>query len=188
MRPMARRSGCAPFLRRPQKKPAPRACCRISIRLQRWEISQPGNVLRVFERGGEKKPELGIPSPEEDSGAPDIKLSDRGFGTELRHRPGLLGIAENASARSSVEFSGDQRAARRLPRQRLLRMPRHLRQRPLGRNTQRSMRSMATTAPASASTRPSTSPSRAIRCSMSSPKPFHRVNAWSAMCTPAPTW
>ena len=29
--------------------------------LQRWEISQPGNVLRVFERGGEKKPEIGNP-------------------------------------------------------------------------------------------------------------------------------
>src|SRR5262249_31757624 len=26
--------------------------------LNRWEISQPGNVLRVFERGGRKKPEL----------------------------------------------------------------------------------------------------------------------------------
>ena len=33
--------------------------------LQRWEISQPGNVLRAFERGGEKKSELGIPDPDE---------------------------------------------------------------------------------------------------------------------------
>lgn len=33
--------------------------------IERWEISQPGNVLRVFERGGEKKPEVGIPSLDE---------------------------------------------------------------------------------------------------------------------------
>ena len=31
--------------------------------LQRWEISQPGNVLRVFERGGKGKPEVGNPAP-----------------------------------------------------------------------------------------------------------------------------
>src|SRR5262249_26080029 len=29
--------------------------------LDRWEISQPGNVLRVFERGGRKRAELGNP-------------------------------------------------------------------------------------------------------------------------------
>src|SRR5262249_48086497 len=48
--------------------------------LNRWEISQPGNVLRVFERGGAKKPELGNPNREEDPGKPDDKLSERGFG------------------------------------------------------------------------------------------------------------
>src|SRR5580704_3743647 len=52
--------------------------------LLRWEISQPGNILRVFERGGERKPELGNPNREENPGKPDAKLSDRGFGTELR--------------------------------------------------------------------------------------------------------
>src|SRR2546425_673242 len=34
--------------------------------LYRWEISQPGNVLRVFERGGRKKAEIGNPRREED--------------------------------------------------------------------------------------------------------------------------
>jgi hypothetical protein len=58
--------------------------------LLRWEISQPGNVLRVFERGGEKKAELGNPNREEDPGKPDAKLSDRGFGTELRTDPVFL--------------------------------------------------------------------------------------------------
>jgi hypothetical protein len=60
--------------------------------LERWEISQPGNVLRVFERGGEKKSEIGNPGREEESGRPDDKLSDRGFGTELRTDPVFLGL------------------------------------------------------------------------------------------------
>jgi hypothetical protein len=60
--------------------------------LYRWEISQPGNVLRVFERGGQKKAEIGNPSPEEEPGKPDDKLSDRGFGTELRTDPVFLGL------------------------------------------------------------------------------------------------
>jgi hypothetical protein len=60
--------------------------------LYRWEISQPGNVLRVFERGGRKKGELGNPMPDEDPGKPDDQLSDRGFGTELRTDPVFLGL------------------------------------------------------------------------------------------------
>jgi hypothetical protein len=60
--------------------------------LQRWEVSQPGNVLRVFERGGGKRAETGNPKPEEESGRPDAKLSDRGFGTLLRTDPVFLGL------------------------------------------------------------------------------------------------
>jgi hypothetical protein len=60
--------------------------------LFRWESSQPANVLRVFERGGRKKPEIGNPDREEEPGRPDDKLSDRGFGTELRTDPVFLGL------------------------------------------------------------------------------------------------
>ncbi len=60
--------------------------------IQRWEVSQPGNVLRVFERGGEKKPEVGIPNLEEEPGKPDVKLGERGFGTLLRTDPTFLGL------------------------------------------------------------------------------------------------
>src|SRR5882762_6732717 len=60
--------------------------------LFRWETSQPGNVLRVFERGGRKKAEIGNPTREEDPGKPDDKLSDRGFGTGLRTDPVFLGL------------------------------------------------------------------------------------------------
>jgi hypothetical protein len=60
--------------------------------LDRWETSQPGNVLRVFERGGQKKGEIGNPNREEESGRPDDKLGERGFGTLLRTDPVFLGL------------------------------------------------------------------------------------------------
>jgi hypothetical protein len=60
--------------------------------LERWEISQPGNILRVFERGAMKKGEIGNPDREEESGRPDDKLGERGFGTLLRTDPVFLGL------------------------------------------------------------------------------------------------
>jgi len=60
--------------------------------LQRWEYSQPGNMLRAFERGGEKRAEIGNPDREELSGKPDTKLSDRGLGTATRTDPVFLGL------------------------------------------------------------------------------------------------
>lgn len=60
--------------------------------LLRWELSEPGNMLRPFERGGGPRAEIGNPNREEDSGKPDTKLSDRGIGTELRTDPVILGL------------------------------------------------------------------------------------------------
>jgi hypothetical protein len=60
--------------------------------LPRWEITLPGNVLRVFERGGNIRPMTGIPDPEEDPGHPDVKLSVRGFGTDVRTDPVFIGL------------------------------------------------------------------------------------------------
>ena len=60
--------------------------------LGRWEVSQPGNILRVFERGGGPRADLGNPNPEEEPGLPDDKLSDRGLGTLLRTDPVFLGL------------------------------------------------------------------------------------------------
>ncbi|MGB6496170.1 MAG: hypothetical protein WBF09_04175 [Candidatus Acidiferrum sp.] len=85
--------------------------------LYRWEISQPGNVLRVFERGGEKKSELGNPNREEEPGKPDDKLSDRGFGTELRTDPVFLGLQKTRlvdpvmSLPGTNDHAGDYRAS-----------------------------------------------------------------------------
>jgi hypothetical protein len=85
--------------------------------LYRWEISQPGNVLRVFERGGQKKAEIGNPNREEDPGKPDDKLSDRGFGTELRTDPVFLGLQKTRlldpvmSLPGTEDHPGDYRAS-----------------------------------------------------------------------------
>jgi hypothetical protein len=97
--------------------------------LNRWETSQPGNVLRVFERGGEKKAELGNPTRAEQPGKPDDKLSDRGFGTELRTDPVFPWPAENAARRSRDVLARNQRSSRRLSRQRLFGVPCDLRER-----------------------------------------------------------
>jgi hypothetical protein len=74
--------------------------------LERWEISQPGNVLRVFERGGGKKGEIGNPNPDEESGRPDDQLSDRGFGTELRTDPVFLGLQKTRLLGPLLYFPG----------------------------------------------------------------------------------
>jgi hypothetical protein len=85
--------------------------------LFRWEISQPGNALRVFERGGQKKSELGNPNREEAPGKPDAKLSDRGFGTELRTDPVFLGLQKTRlvdpvmSLPGTNDHPGDYRAS-----------------------------------------------------------------------------
>ena len=85
--------------------------------LFRWETSQPGNVLRVFERGGRKKAEIGNPNREEDPGKPDDKLSERGFGTELRTDPVFLGLQKTRlldpvmSLPGTNDHSGDYRAS-----------------------------------------------------------------------------
>ncbi|HET7105344.1 MAG TPA: hypothetical protein VFI38_00930 [Candidatus Acidoferrum sp.] len=85
--------------------------------LYRWEITQPGNVLRVFERGGEKKAEIGNPSGEESPGKPDDKLSERGFGTELRTDPVFLGLQKTRlldpvlSLPGTNDHAGDYRSS-----------------------------------------------------------------------------
>jgi hypothetical protein len=85
--------------------------------LYRWENSQPGNVLRVFERGGRKKAEIGNPNREEEPGKPDDKLSDRGFGTGLRTDPVFLGLQKTRlvdpvlSLPSTNDHAGDYRGS-----------------------------------------------------------------------------
>jgi hypothetical protein len=74
--------------------------------LQRWEVSEPGNMLRVFERGGEKRPEIGNPDTEDIPGSPDLKLSDRGLGTSLRTDPVFLGLQKTRLFDPLLSFPG----------------------------------------------------------------------------------
>ncbi len=60
--------------------------------LPRYENSQPGNILRIFERGGRFRPEIGIPEREEESGRPRTRLSTRGLGTENRTDPVFVSL------------------------------------------------------------------------------------------------
>jgi hypothetical protein len=60
--------------------------------LPRYNVTQPGNILRAFERGGRLKLETAIPDKDNDPGKPEFKLSTRGLGTQLRTDPVFLGL------------------------------------------------------------------------------------------------
>ena len=74
--------------------------------IPRWEISQPGNVLRVFERGGKRRLEVGLPDKEEDPGKPDKGLSPRGFGSNNRTDPVFLGVQKTRLMDPTLNFLG----------------------------------------------------------------------------------
>jgi hypothetical protein len=71
-----------------------------------WNISQPGNVLRVFERGGRRRLEVGLSDREEEPGKPDKGLSPRGFGTNNRTDPVFLGIQKTRLLDPTLNFLG----------------------------------------------------------------------------------
>jgi len=58
--------------------------------LPRFEIGQPGNIFRVFEKGGVLPSQLGNPDPDSRDGKPMNSLSDRGLGTNTRIDPTIL--------------------------------------------------------------------------------------------------
>jgi len=60
--------------------------------LPRFNLSNPGNILRIFEKGGHKPLSLGQPTSEEPNGKPDRRLSERGLGTLNRTDPVFLGL------------------------------------------------------------------------------------------------
>src|SRR5205809_7830496 len=63
----------------------------LLVPLPRWEITQPGEYFRAFERGGvaqgSQPPEIGNPTGGDEAGRPDIRLGSRGRGTGLRISP-----------------------------------------------------------------------------------------------------
>ena len=60
--------------------------------LPRFNLSNPGNILRIFEKGGERQLQLGLPTMNEPPGRPARRLSERGLGTLNRTDPVFLGL------------------------------------------------------------------------------------------------
>ncbi len=78
--------------------------------LPRWNVAQPGNVLRAFEHGGRlsraNPSDVGVPNALEDPGRPDMKLGDRGYGTQLRFDPVLLNLQKTRLNDPHLSFLG----------------------------------------------------------------------------------
>ena len=127
--------------------------------LPRWEVSQPGNILRVFERGGKRRLEIGNPDKEEEPGKPDKGLSPRGLGTNNRTDPGLSRPAKDASAGSDAQLSWERTITPAITARRAVR------------------RVTSSTPTTRASRRRAIMPRRAIRDFRSRPTPrFRRTN------------
>lgn len=60
------------------------------IPLPRFHVGHPGNIFRIFEKGGTRLLELGVPDPLEPPGRPLRRLSERGLGTLNRIDPVIL--------------------------------------------------------------------------------------------------
>jgi hypothetical protein len=74
--------------------------------LPRFESSQPGNILRIFERGGRFRPEIGVPERLEEPGRPRERLSTRGLGTENRTDPVFIGLQKTRLLDPTLNFLG----------------------------------------------------------------------------------
>jgi hypothetical protein len=78
--------------------------------LPRWEVTQPGEYFRAFERGGilqpSSFPETGNPNPLEEAGRPDIRLSNRGPGTGLRISPAIINLHKTRLNDPHLSFLG----------------------------------------------------------------------------------
>ncbi len=71
-----------------------------------YQISQPGNVLRIFERGGRFLPEVGIPERLEEPGRPRQRLGNRGLGTDNRTDPVFVGLQKTRLLDPTLNFLG----------------------------------------------------------------------------------
>lgn len=71
-----------------------------------YQVSQPGNLLRIFERGGRFRPEAGNPERLDDAGKPRERLSNRGLGTENRTDPVFIGLQKTRLYDPTLNFLG----------------------------------------------------------------------------------
>lgn len=80
------------------------------VPLPRWEITQPGEYFRAFERGGIDNntipPDIGNPRRDDEAGRPDIHLGNRGRGTGSRISPGLINLHKTRLNDPHLSFLG----------------------------------------------------------------------------------
>ncbi len=74
--------------------------------LPRFEVSQPSNILRVFEKGGSKQEDVGNPEISDDPGHPERRLSERGLGTLNRIDPVYLNLQKTRLHDPLLGFMG----------------------------------------------------------------------------------
>lgn len=74
--------------------------------LPRFAMGQPSNILRIFEKGGEKQTELGNPNAFEPPGKPARRLSERGLGTLNRIDPVYLNLQKTRLHDPLLGFMG----------------------------------------------------------------------------------
>lgn len=74
--------------------------------LPRFPLAQPSNLLRIFERGGERQVEPGNPNPFEPPGRPLRRLSERGLGTLNRIDPVFLNLQKTRLHDPLLGFMG----------------------------------------------------------------------------------
>jgi len=82
----------------------------LLVPLPNWEIFQPGEYFRAFERGGISAntfpPDIGNPNVLEEAGRPDIRLGNRGRGTGSRISPGLINLHKTRLNDPHLSFLG----------------------------------------------------------------------------------
>ena len=78
--------------------------------LPRWEITPVANIFRTLERGGKlpriNPSEIGSPIPFEEPGKPDMKVGDRGRGTQLRISSPVLNLHKTRLNDPHLSFLG----------------------------------------------------------------------------------
>lgn len=94
----------------PSAKDVKRGVRSALVPLPRWEILQPGDNFRAFEDGGLLQPsmfpDIGNPNLGDESGKPDIRLSNRGPGTGLRVSIPVLNIHKTRLNDPHLSFLG----------------------------------------------------------------------------------
>jgi hypothetical protein len=71
-----------------------------------WQTTQPGNILRIFEKGGRKQLEVGVPEVDEEPGRPKSRQSNRGLGTQNRTDPVFIGLQKTRLLDPTLNFMG----------------------------------------------------------------------------------